>query len=195
MILDRGVAEFRAFLASKIFRPGFQLQAFAIDCRTALLAQFVSGRRSRYLFLRAYNCSMALASSIKDDQTELVRVLNEYYSAFSTLKVEAVLPYFHEPSLLIGPQGPFAATTHALLATAFTPAMEGLRARGFGRTELRVRTLKSLSATAALVGGVAQRYKIDGQELDQAGVTYALHKGEAGWKIAAIIIHDPDEGG
>jgi hypothetical protein len=138
---------------------------------------------------------MASPSSIDDDQAEVVRVLNEYYSAFSTLKIEAVLPYFHEPSLLIGPQGAFAATTHTLLATAFTPAIEGLRARGIGRTELIVRNLKLLSATAALVGGVAQRYKIEGQKLDQAGVTYVLYKAEAGWKIAVLIIHDPDEGG
>jgi hypothetical protein len=60
-----------------------------------------------------------------------VRVLNGFYSAVSTLEVEAVLPYFHEPSLLIGSQGVFAATTHTLLATALTPAMEGFRARGF----------------------------------------------------------------
>jgi hypothetical protein len=138
---------------------------------------------------------MASPSSINDDQAEVVRVLNEYYRAFSTLKLEAVLPYFHEPSLLIGPQGVFAATTHTLLATAFTPAIEGLRARGFGRSELSVRNLKSLSATAALVEGVAQRYKIDGQKLDHAGVTYVLYKAEAGWKIAVLILHDPDEGG
>jgi hypothetical protein len=130
-----------------------------------------------------------------DDQAEVVCVLNGYYGAFSTLKGEVVLPYFHEPSLLIGPQGAFAATTHTLLATAFTPAMEGLRARGFGRTELSVRNLKSLSATAALVGGIAQRYKIDGQQLDQAGVTYVLYRTEAGWKIAVVIIHDPDQEG
>ncbi len=136
---------------------------------------------------------MASPSSISDDQAAVVQVLNEYYSAFSTLKVEAVLPYFHEPSLLIGPQGAFAATTHTLLATAFNSAMEGLRARGFGRTELSVRNLKSLSATAALVGGVAQRYKIDGEKLDQAGVTYVLYKADAGWKIAVLIIHDTDE--
>jgi hypothetical protein len=45
-----------------------------------------------------------------------------------------------------------------------------------------------------LVGGVAQRYKIDGEKLDQAGVTYVLYKAEAGWKIAVLIYH-PDEGG
>ena len=91
---------------------------------------------------------MASPSHTNDDQAELLRVLNEYYSAFSTLNIEAVLPYFHEPSLLIGPQGTFAATTHASLTTAIAPVLEGLRARGLGRTELSVRNLKLLSATA-----------------------------------------------
>jgi hypothetical protein len=135
---------------------------------------------------------MASPSHTNDDQAEVLRVLYEYYSAFSRLKIEAVLPYFHEPSFLIGPQGTFAAATHALLATAVTPALEGLRARGLGRTELSVRNLKLLSATAALVGGVAHRYKVDGQELDQAGVTYVLYKADTGWKIA-VLIYNPDE--
>ena len=137
---------------------------------------------------------MASPSHTNDDQAEVLRVLNEYYSAFSALKIEAVLPYFHEPSLLIGLQGAFAATSHTLLATAFTPALEDFRARGLGRTELSVRNIKSLSATAALVEGVGQRYKIDGQKLDQAGVTYVLYKSEGGWKIAVLILQDPDEG-
>jgi hypothetical protein len=47
-----------------------------------------------------------------NDQASVVRVLHEYYSAFSTLNVEAVLPFFHEPLVLISPQGVFAATTH-----------------------------------------------------------------------------------
>jgi len=45
-----------------------------------------------------------------------------------------------------------------------------------------------------LVGGVAQRYKIDGEKLDQAGVTYVLYKAEAGWKIAVLIYHPDEEG-
>jgi len=133
---------------------------------------------------------MGSSTSLDNDQAGVVRVLHEYYSAFSTLNVEAVLPFFHEPSLLIGPQGVFAATTHALLAAAFSPTMEGFRARGFGRTELSIRNLKSLSATASIVEGVARRYKLDGQELDQAGVTYVLHKADSGWKIAVIVIYD-----
>jgi hypothetical protein len=135
---------------------------------------------------------MASPSHTNDDQAEVLRLLNEYYSAFSTLNIEAVLPYFHEPSMLIGPRGAFAATTHGLLATAITPVLEDLRGRGLGRTELSVRNLKLLSATAAWVEGVARRYKIDGQKLDQAGVTYVLYKAEAGWKIAVLIYHPDD---
>jgi hypothetical protein len=123
---------------------------------------------------------MASPSGINSDQEEVIRVLQAYYSATSSLNVDAVLPYFHEPSLLILPQGVFAATTHTLLATAVGPTLEGLRARGFGRTESSVQYFKSLSATATLVRGVAQRYKIDGQVLDQAGVTYVLHKTASG---------------
>jgi uncharacterized NTF2-like protein DUF6841 len=86
-----------------------------------------------------------------------------------------------------------AAPTCAVLATAFTAAIEGLRARGYGRSELSVRSVKSLSATATLVTGVAVRYKADGQELERVGVTYVLHKADDRWKIAVLIVHDTDE--
>jgi len=71
--------------------------------------------------------------------------------------------------------------------------MEGLRTREFGRSELSVGSVNSLSASATLVTGVAIRYKRNGQELERAGVTYVLHKAEAGWKIAVIVMHDPQQ--
>ena len=134
-----------------------------------------------------------MVGSVSSDEAAVTRVLADYYRAFSSLEVQAVLPYFHEPSLLIGPQGVFAAPSSVELAAAFAPAMEGLRAREYGRSELRVRYVKALSATAALVTGVALRYKLDGQELERVGVTYVLHQAEARWKIAVLIIHDADE--
>src|SRR4051794_19913844 len=111
------------------------------------------------------------------------KVLHEYYAAFSTLNVPAILPYFHEPSVLIGPAGVHTIPSHDALAEAFTPVMEGLRARGFGRSELNVEDFRALSATAALMVGVALRYKVDGQELERVGVTHVLHKSVT-WKIA-----------
>src|SRR4051794_21827986 len=127
------------------------------------------------------------------DETEgeaPTKVLNEYYAAFSTLIVPAILPYFHEPSAVIGPAGVYTLPNHDALAEAFTPVMEGLRCRGFGRSELNVEKVLELSPTAALIGGVALRYKVDGQELERVGVTYVLHKSVT-WKIAVLVIHDP----
>lgn len=123
-------------------------------------------------------------------EAAVIQMLADYYAAFSTLDPQAFLPYFHEPSLAIGPQGIFAAPTHALLGTALAPALEDFKARGYGHSELRVHQAQALSATAAVVTGVAIRYKADGQELERVGVTYVLHKTDKGWKIAVMILHD-----
>lgn len=128
-----------------------------------------------------------------NNQRAVIRTLLGYYAAFNTLEVPAILPYFHEPSLLLGPQGAFAAATHDSLATALTTVIDSLRARGFGRSELRVGHVESLSASANLVTGVAVRYRVDGQELERVGVTYVLYNAAGHWKIAVLIAHDPAE--
>jgi len=129
-----------------------------------------------------------------DDEEALTRVLTDYYSAFGTLDVRAILAYYHEPCLLVGPQGVAALPNHAALAAAFAPVMEGLRARGYGRSELSMPHVKRLSATAALASGVAVRYKADGQELERVGISYVLHKADDDrWTIAVTVVHDTEK--
>src|SRR5262245_37521866 len=99
-----------------------------------------------------------------------------HYTAFSTLDVEAFLPYFHEPHLLIGPQGVFPIANHAQLRAAFTPFADDLRRSGFARSVLNTQEVKSLSASATLVTGIATRFRGDGSELERVGVTYVMHK-------------------
>ena len=98
----------------------------------------------------------------------------------------------HEPSLLISPLGVTGAPTGAAVVQAFTPPMQALRARGYGRSELTMLNLQQLSATATWASGVAVRYKADGAELERAGVTYVLNKSGGEWKIAVTILHDAD---
>lgn len=123
------------------------------------------------------------------------QVIADYYRDFSTLNVQAILPYFNEPSLLIGPQGVIPIPNRAALAAVFGPVMEGLRAKGYDRSELELGYVKSLSSSAALIGGVAVRYKTDGQQLERVGITYVLHKTKSGWKFATVILHDPNPPG
>jgi hypothetical protein len=119
------------------------------------------------------------------------QVIADYYRDFSTLNVQAILPYFNEPSLLVGPHGVIPVPNHAALLAVFGPVMEGLRAKGYGRSEFELDYAKSLSSSVSLIGGVAVRYNADGQLLERVGITYLLHKTESGWKFATVVLHDP----
>ncbi len=81
------------------------------------------------------------------------------------------------------------------MVATFTPLMEGLRARGYARSELSTLHVKQLSTTTTLASGIAVRYNADGQELEgleRAGVTYLLQKADSRWKIAVTVVHDTD---
>ena len=121
------------------------------------------------------------------------QVLTDYYAAFSTLTVQSILRYFHQPALLIGPSGVIALPTADAVVPIFGPVMESLRQRKYHRSEFSLQRLRLLSATSALATGVAIRYKTDGQEMERVGLTYLLHKGESGWKFAVMALHDADK--
>src|SRR5947207_6683070 len=129
-------------------------------------------------------------------ERSLRQVLSDYYAAFSTLDIQAVLPYFHQPALLIGPQGVITLPTPAALVPVFGPVMEGLRRQDYQRSEFDLQLLKLLGDGSALATGVAIRYAREGKELSRAGLTYLLHKtdetsGRAGaWKFAVMVLHD-----
>jgi len=131
-----------------------------------------------------------MSSQVADDQSAITALLADYYRAFSTLHLPSIVAYFHEPCLLVGPQGVSSAPTRPVLTASLTPLMETLRHNGYARSELVNQQFKSLSSSAALLTGVAVRFKHDGQELSRAGLTYVMHKTDLGWKIAALITHD-----
>jgi hypothetical protein len=127
------------------------------------------------------------------EETEVTLFLTDYYRDFSSLNLQSILPYYHEPCLIIGSQGVFAAPTRSVLATALTPVMESLRSRGYGRSELSIQQLKSLGPATILVTGIALRFKVDGQALERVGLTYLLQKADRQWKIAVLVTHDTNE--
>jgi len=114
--------------------------------------------------------------------------LQEYYRVFSTLDLSAIVSYYCEPCMSIGPQGVFSAGNRAGLASAFAPMVEGLRAKGYGRSEFVEAQVTSLGETDALVRGVAVRYTATGPEMERVPFSYLMHRTDAGWKIAVIVL-------
>jgi len=60
----------------------------------------------------------------------------------------------------------------------------------------RTRLVLGIVAAAIYMSGCSistqtVRYKTDGQELEKVGFTYVLRKTNEGWKVAALVGHDP----
>ena len=123
---------------------------------------------------------------------DVTEFLSGYYVTFSTLDLESIAPFFHEPCLFISPQGVMATPTHNEVKEVFEAIAEGLRAKGYGRSELANLEVKPMSDTTTLASGVAVRYKTDGNELERVGVTYIVQKSDGDWRIAVTVIHDID---
>jgi hypothetical protein len=123
------------------------------------------------------------------DETAIRKTLDGYYRAFSTLSVQATLPYLHQPALLVGPLGAIPLPTPSAVEPIFGPVMESLRGRGYARSELGSLEIRILGAESAFATGVAVRYRSDGDELERAGVAYLLRKTDDAWKFVVIVLH------
>ncbi len=117
-----------------------------------------------------------------------LEAIHEYYNAFSTLDLNAIVSHYSEPSMTIAPQGVFSAGNRAALKDSLAPLVDGLRAKGYGRSEFAQPHVTMLGETAALVRGVAVRYTAAGPELERIPLSYLMHRSEAGWKIAVLVV-------
>jgi len=117
-----------------------------------------------------------------------LETIHEYYKAFSTLDLSAIVPYYCEPTMTIGPQGVASAATHAALTGLLAPLIDSLKARGYGRSEFVQPHVTPLGAADALVRGVAVRFTAAGPELERVPLSYLMHRSGAGWKIAVLLV-------
>ena len=124
------------------------------------------------------------------DETAVRNTLDEYYRAFSTLNVQAILPYLNEPALLVGSLGVFPLPTPSAIEPIFGPVMERLRTRGYARSELDSQEVRILGTHSAFATGIAVRYGPGGEELERAGISYLLRKTDDAWKIVVMVLHD-----
>ena len=117
----------------------------------------------------------------------VLEAIHEYYKAFSTLDLTAITSHFCEPSLTVASQGVLSSATRAALADSLAPLVSALKAKGYGRSEFVDGHVTPLGERDALVRGVAVRYTAAGPELERVPLSYLMHRGDAGWKIAVLV--------
>ena len=78
------------------------------------------------------------------------------------------------------------------MAAFIAQLKEGLKARGFARSELAELKVNQMSAHITVVSVQRTRYKADGQALERLGETYVFRKNAESWKIVTAMTHDAD---
>lgn len=114
-----------------------------------------------------------------------------YVRAFEALDPEAVLAFYHLPSIFIAAQGVFVASDANTLRALMGQFMGQLRAQSYRRTEVSGLVVRALSAELASCAGVLVRFNARDQEIARPGFTYTMRNSGGSWKIVAAVLHDP----
>lgn len=122
----------------------------------------------------------------------ITRTYSEYFEAFQTLDPAAVLPYFHFPFTIVTPASVTAVASVTEGRALLAAMMHGLKASGYESSEWANLLVKALGADTALLSVRVTRFKSDGEELEQFGATYLFRLSDDAWRIAVLVIHDPD---
>jgi hypothetical protein len=117
--------------------------------------------------------------------------LDAYLRAFEALDPEALLPFYHLPTMFIAPQGVFAAPDAGALRVLLAQFMSGLRAHSYRRTEVSGLAVHALSPGLVSCSGVFVRYDASGAEIGRPGFTYLMRENDGSWKIVVAVVHEP----
>jgi hypothetical protein len=110
----------------------------------------------------------------------------------STLDPKAVVPYFQYPCFFLTSQTAIAAATAADVEALYSSRIAGFKAQNYARSEVREVNVKQLSEGLAVLSALVIYYNTEGKELERVGATYTLRQTEGNWKLAIVVVHDPD---
>jgi len=133
----------------------------------------------------------------QNDRTAITQTMNDYFTSFADLgpafDMRRALSFFHEPSMLItGARASSYLTRGEVEAGWVSAFVARQRERGYARQEVPQLHVRQMSSNVALASAEIVRYKAGGELLERVGASYLLRRTNEGWKITAVITHDPD---
>ena len=126
------------------------------------------------------------------DEQIVTQVFRDYVESFRSLKPDGVVPYCDVPCLFISARGTRMMKDTGEVTAFIAQLMEGLKARGFARSDLAELKVNQMSAHIVVVSVKRIRFKTEGQELERLGETYVFRKSAESWKIVTAMTHDAD---
>jgi NTF2-like protein (DUF6841) len=160
------------------------------------------GRKMKRPIAAALSVALLLMISAEwteaqNDRPAITQTMNDYFASFADLgpafDMRRALSFFHEPSMLITTTRAANYLTRGEVEVGWVNAfVVRQRERGYARQEVPQLHVRQMSSNVAFASVEIVRYKAGGELLERVGASYVLRRTNEGWKITAVITHDPD---
>lgn len=128
--------------------------------------------------------------TVANDEAELRGVFTAYDGAWQNLDVEAILPYYHYPCMLLTSVGVLVKNSAEELRPFIAGIVEDMKSAGYGDSNIAEVSCKQLSNNLALVSMHAVRFDNGGEQIGEGVTTYTFTRSDGQWKIAVLAPHD-----
>jgi NTF2-like protein (DUF6841) len=130
------------------------------------------------------------------DADDVGEWFGDYLDAFAACgrgesETASLLAYYGVPLFLTTDDGLFALTTDDQVVAAVQQQIDGMRAAGYGQSQILDAHVTVLNATSALYQGTFSRQRSDGAEISRLTATYLVTDGQSGRRISALAVHTP----
>ena len=128
----------------------------------------------------------------REQSRSAVEAFESYTKAFQSLDPKAVAKHFHEPALMITPQGVKALATFEAVEREYGRIMAELPAQRYDHTEFLPLTERRLGDDLVLLTGGGSWIDKAGKKFMPFGMTYTMRRTGDDWRIVTAIIHAAD---
>lgn len=105
--------------------------------------------------------------------------------------IDAWLDCFDVPFAVVGAAATVTFPDRETARTFFGRLYDALADRGFASTGADAVRMRVVTDDLALVDADFTRRRADGSELERLATLYVCRRGDAGWRVAALISHPP----
>lgn len=123
---------------------------------------------------------------------EVAAALQEYHRLFSSKRAGEMAEQGYGAPLMSLGEGRHTVWATQQDVEAWAGAfVEQLQVEGWDRSDMPSPSICVLTPTSAIASGEFVRYRPDGTVLSRHGNAYVFSKGAGGWRVVAMLSHDP----
>jgi hypothetical protein len=123
---------------------------------------------------------------------EVAAALKEYHRIFSSKRADDMAKRgYAAPLMSLGRENYTVWATPRDVEAWASSFVANLQTQGWDRSEMPSPSICVLTPTSAIASGEFVRYRRDGSVLSRHGTGYVFSKGTEGWRVVAMLSHDP----